>query len=68
MTPREIFAAAQDAASKDAPTTADQALIAMRKLLVSFVDATDKGCPESMKSMSIDQLRLLNQLSMAVGL
>lgn len=68
MTPREIFTASQDAANKDAPTASDQALIAMRGLLVNFLDATDKGYPESMKSMSIDQLRLLNQLHLAVGL
>jgi hypothetical protein len=40
----------------------------MRALLVGFLDATDKGCPESMKAMSIDQICLLNQLHLAVGL
>jgi hypothetical protein len=68
MTPREIFAAAQGAALKDAPSASDRALLAMHDLLVHFLDATDKGCPESMKSMSIDQIRLLNQLHLAVGL
>jgi len=32
------------------------------------VEATDKDCPESMKAMSIDQIRLLNQLHLAAGL
>jgi len=43
-------------------------LLALRDLVVGFLDATDKGCPESMKSMSIEQARLLNQLHLAVGL
>lgn len=68
MTPHEIHAATHDAANKDAPATSDKALIAMRVLLVSFLDATNKGYPESMKTMSIDQIRLLNQLHLAAGL
>ncbi len=43
-------------------------LLALRDLLVRFLDTTDKDCPESMKAMSIDQIRLLNQLHLAVGL
>ena len=43
-------------------------LLALRDLLVSFLEATDKDCPESMKAMSIEQVRLLNQLHLAVGL
>ena len=46
----------------------DRALLAIHDLLVRFLDATDKGCPESMKAMSIDQARLLNQLHLAAGL
>ena len=68
MTPREIYAATYDAANKDVPAASDKALIALNIILVSFHDATDKGCPESMKTMSIDQVRLLNQLHLAVGL
>ena len=66
--PREIFAAAEEAACRDRPSTSDRALLALRDLLIQFLDATDKGCPESMKAMSIDQVRLLNQLHLAVGL
>jgi len=43
-------------------------LLALRDLLVQFLDATDTECPESMKAMSITQARLLNQLHLAVGL
>jgi hypothetical protein len=68
MTPREIWAAMQQATLHDRPSTSDRALLAMRALLVSFLDATDKDYPESMKAMSIDQIRLLNQLHLAVGL
>lgn len=68
MTPREIFAATQEAAQQSPPNAEGRALIAMRDLLTSFLDATNTGCPESMKAMSIDQTRLLNQLHLAVGL
>jgi hypothetical protein len=68
MTPRQIFAAMQDATRQDQPSAEGRALIALRDLLVSFLDATDKGYPDSMKAMSIDQVRLLNQLHLAVGL
>ena len=68
MTPREIFAATQEAAQQSTPNAEGSALIAMHALLVSFLDATNTGCPESMKAMSIDQARLLNQLHLAVGL
>ena len=68
MTPREISTAAHDAARQEAPSTEARALVAMRDLLRSFIEATDKGCPESMKAMSIDQVRILNQLYLAAGL
>lgn len=68
MTPREIFAATQEAARQSPPSAEGHALMAMRDLLASFLDATNTGCPESMKAMSIDQTRLLNQLHLAVGL
>ena len=68
MTPREILAAAQGAMLRAERSESDRALLAMHDLLVRFLDATDKGCPESMKAMSIDQARLLNQLHLAVGL
>ena len=71
MTSREILMATQiaiqEAARRGQPTAEGRALIALRDLLVSFLDAT-KDCPESMKTMSIDQARLLNQLHLAVGL
>jgi hypothetical protein len=68
MTPRDILAATQGAMIRAEPSESDCALRAMHDLLVRFLDATDKGCPESMKAMSIDQIRLLNQMHMAVGL
>lgn len=68
MTPREISVAAYEAERNAQPTPSDRALLAMRRLLTEFLDATDTGCPESMKAMSIDQVRLLNQLHIAVGL
>jgi hypothetical protein len=68
VTPREIFAATLEAARKKPQAASDHALRALHELLVSFLDATNTGCPESMKAMSIDQVRLLNQLHLAVGL
>ena len=68
MTPREILTATQEAMIRAERCESDRALIALRDLLVSFLDATNTGCPESMKAMSIYQIRLLNQLHLAVGL
>lgn len=68
MTPREILAATQGVMLRAERSDSERALLAMHNLLVSFLDATDKGCPESMKSMSIEQARLLNQMHLAVGL
>ena len=68
MTPREILAATQGAMLRAERNESDRALLAMHDLLVRFLDATDKGCPESMKVMSIDQIRILNKLHLAVGL
>lgn len=70
MTPREIWTAMQQAALRDRPSASDRALLALRDLLVRFIDATDgpSGCPASIKAMSIDQLRFFNQLHLAVGL
>ena len=68
MTSREISAAAQTAASNETPTTSDQALIAMRDLLVSFITATENAGREAMQWMSIDQIRIFNQMHLAAGL
>ena len=73
MTAREICAAiaAIEDRRRDRPHEGvgyEQELLALRDLVVSFLDATDKECPESMKAMSITQVRLLNQLHLAVGL
>ena len=73
MTAREIYAAiaAIEDRRHDRPHEGvgyEHELIALRDLVVSFLDATDKECPESMKAMSITQARLLNQLHLAVGL
>ena len=67
MTSREIYAAIHVAALCVEPNTSDRALIAMRDLIVEFIDATAKGPPDSMRAMTIDQIRLLNQLHLAVG-
>lgn len=68
MSPQEIWNAVQLATHRNQPSTEDRALLALRRLLVCFLDATDKDCPESMKTMSVDQIRLLNQLHLSVGL
>ena len=68
MTPQEILSATQGAMIRGERSESDRALLAIHDLLVRFLDATDKGCPESMKAMSIDQARLLNQLHLAAGL
>ena len=68
MTPREIHAATRTVTIHTEPSPEGRALLAMHDLLVRFLDATNTGCPESLKAMSIDQVRLLNQLHLAVGL
>ena len=68
MTSREISAIAKAAADSAAPTPSDQALVAMRALLVEFIDATEKAGREAMQWMSIEQIRIFNQLHLAVGL
>jgi len=68
MTLREILAATQGAMIHAERSESERALLALRDLVVDFLDATDKGCPDSMKAMSIDQARLINQLHLAVGL
>lgn len=74
MTSREILTATQGVMIRELGGKAeehsesDRALLAMHGLLVRFLDATDKGCSDSMKAMSIDQIYLLNQLHLAVGL
>jgi hypothetical protein len=68
MAPREILRATQGVMLRPERGESDLALIALHNLLVNFLDATDQGCPESMKAMSIDQARLLNHLHLAVGL
>lgn len=67
MTPREIATTSRIAADLAAPTPSDQALVAMQALLVSFIDATEKAGPEAMQWMSIDQVRIFNQLYLAAG-
>ena len=68
MTTREILSATQGAMLRTDRTESDRALLAMHALVVQFLDATNAGYPASMKAMSIDQVRLLNQLHLAVGL
>lgn len=68
MTSREIAAAAHAATNNETPTPSDQALIAMRDLLVSFITATENAGREAMQWMSIDQVRILNQMYLAAAL
>lgn len=73
MSPREIWGALQKAEAalhREKPSEEGRALLALRDLLFSFLEATDgpSGYPDSMKAMSIDQIRILNQLHLAVGL
>jgi len=73
MRASEIYAAiaAIEKRRSDRPSEGvgyEHELIALRDLVVSFLEETDQGCPESMKAMSITQARLLNQLHLAVGL
>jgi hypothetical protein len=42
-------------------------LLALRDLLSSFIDATEGAGREAMQWMSIDQVRILNQLYLAAG-
>jgi hypothetical protein len=71
MNPREIFAAMQRVALIDRPGTSDRALLSLRELVVGFLDATAATTTDgtlSMRAMSLDQIRFLNQLHVAVGL
>lgn len=70
MTPKEICTIGRQAALQDPPSASDLALIALHDLVLQFVEATDgpNGCPASMKVMSIQQIALLNQLHLAIGL
>jgi hypothetical protein len=68
MNPRDIWTAMQKAALRDQPSESDSALLALRDLMVSFLDATDKDYPDSMKAMSMKQIHFLNKLHLAAGL
>lgn len=60
----------QDAASQNQPSAEARALIALHKLLIQFIDATDgpDGYPDSLKAMSMNQIHLFNKLHLAMGL
>jgi len=71
MNPREIFAAMQRVALVDRPDTSERALLSLRELVVGFLDATAATTTDgtlSMRAMSLDQIRFLSQLHVAVGL
>ena len=65
MTPNEIWNEMQRTALCNRPGEAGVALLALRDLLVQFLEATDGP---SMQAMSSNQLRFLNQLHVAVDL
>lgn len=65
MTPREIHAAVQDVA-QNPWSRSDRALVALHDLLVHFIEASSNH-PSALKALSMDQIRFLNQLHLAVG-
>lgn len=71
MNPREIWAALQRAALIDRPNETESALLGLRALVADFLKATGDTTAsgeQSMRHMSLDQIRSLNQLHVAVGL
>ena len=59
MSPSEIRQAMQAAANASTPSNSERALVALRGLLGSFVEATeqaDRNGHGSMKAMSIEQI------------
>lgn len=70
MTAREIAAAVSEAAHRCAQgsaTPADHALVALRSIVADFTLALERAGEEATQWMSIDQVRLVNQLYLAVG-
>lgn len=70
MKPREIAAEVGEAAHRCAQATAapaDHALVALRSLVAEFTLALERAGSEATQWMSIDQVRILNQLYLAVG-
>jgi hypothetical protein len=71
VSPQEIRQALHVAANASAPSDSERALVALRGLLSSFVEATEQADRDghgSMKAMSIEQLSALTQLYFAAGL
>jgi hypothetical protein len=69
--PHEIALAVSDAADRCARgaelTSADPALVALRSLVADFVIALERAGREATQWMSIEQVRLLNQMYLVVG-
>jgi hypothetical protein len=68
--PREIRQMLQAATNASTPSDSDLALVALCNLMKSFIEATEQADREgtgSTKAMSIDQIRVLNHLYIAVG-
>jgi len=71
VTAREIALAVSEAADRCARgttlTSAEPALVALRSLVADFTTALERAGKEAAQWMSIEQIRLLNQLYLAVG-
>jgi hypothetical protein len=68
--PREIAAEVREAAHRCAQGTAapvDHAVVALRSLVADFTLALERAGNEATRWMSIDQVRILNQLYLAAG-
>ena len=71
MKPQEIALAVSEAADRCARgatlTSAEPALVALRSLVADFTLALERAGHEATQWMSIEQVRLLNQLYLAMG-
>ena len=71
MKPHEIALAVSEAADQCARgatlTSAEPALVALRSLVAEFTLALERAGSEATQWMSIEQVRILNQLYLAVG-
>lgn len=69
MTAREIARAVNEAAhrcAQGAGTPSDHALVALRGLVADFAIELERAGREATQWMSIDQVRIMNQLYLAV--
>ena len=71
MKPQKIALAVSEATDRCAQgtilTSAEPALVALRSLVAEFTLALERAGKEATQWMSIEQVRILNQLYLAVG-